>query len=73
MDKLTKKQAYLIKSGVPFDRAVSLTEEQAAELGQIFRDLELENFFKGAALTILAVVTLAIVASIALAIAMSRD
>jgi hypothetical protein len=42
MGELTRDIAYLVMNNVPYDRAVAMTKDEAAELAKVFRQLEKE-------------------------------
>jgi hypothetical protein len=42
MSEFTRDAAYLVKNNVPYDRAVAMTMDEAAELANVFRQLDKE-------------------------------
>ncbi len=42
MGEITRDTAYLVKNNVPYDRAVAMTQVEAANCAKMFRQLEKE-------------------------------
>ncbi len=67
MSDLTRDTAYLVKNGVPYDRVITMSKEEAAEAAGHFRQLELEAGVKYVMWRLAILVTL-IVGAVALII-----
>lgn len=65
MSDFTRHKAYLLKSGVPYDRAVEMSADEAAKVARLFRQVELEAGMKRTLWLLAIISTLFVVIAVA--------